>query len=100
MPSDNSVGLTDSIAGGSVEGCTHVDPLVQVQTHPWIPVSIVCVVLPAVISPQVQVQVQSHAVGRLDVVAAVTAGAGVVTGGAGVGAAGTDVVGIGAGLGD
>ena len=97
---DDSVGLTDPIEDWSVEGCRHVDPVVQVQTHPWIPVSIVCVVLPAVISPQVQVQVQSHAVGRLDVAGAVTAGAGVVAGGAGVGAWGTDVVAIGAGLGD
>jgi hypothetical protein len=37
----------------------------QVQIHPWIPVSIVCVVPGSVISPQVHVQFHVHTEGML-----------------------------------
>jgi hypothetical protein len=66
MVPDDSGGLTGGIVTAGAGGGTHIDPRFHVQTHPWIPVSIVCVVLPPVISPQVQLQFQFQTLGRLD----------------------------------
>lgn len=100
IPPDDSGGLTGSIGGVGAGIDAHIGARFQVQTHPWIPVSIVCVVPPGVVSPHVHVQLQFQTLGidgGLTVGATgagVTAAGGAASGGGGVAAAGAGVDGV------
>jgi len=65
MRPPDSGGLIGAGAAGASGVAAHIVPTFQVQIHPEMPVSIVCVIPGSLVSPQVHVQFHVHTDGTV-----------------------------------